>query len=275
MINSSYAETRRRGPLQYLRNKLPCFTSKDSIDDLGFTDPEVSVIRELDDNLSDINSDINNDTRNDVGSSRKDSNRISSSLCPPCECLFEPSSRSEYWWNFIVCLAVLYNYWVMIFRYSFSEITPETAVIWLSLDYSVDAIYLLDILRGFRTAYLENGVLQKRSDKIRTHYKNTSMFYYDCACLLPLDFIYLSIGYNSLLRAFRLLKILKFWKFLDITERHTNFPNLTRTVAMLHYLFLFFHWNACILYVIMKDSSAFNNDNFQHSTASGMFSMFR
>jgi len=77
----------------------------------------------------------------------------------------------------IVSLAFLYNFWVIIFRqnsfdfthknnsvfgyhfflfrFSFAEITWETFVIWFSLDYSMDVIYLLDIVFHFRTGYLE------------------------------------------------------------------------------------------------------------------------
>jgi cyclic nucleotide gated channel alpha 3 len=55
----------------------------------------------------------------------------------------------------IVSLAFLYNFWVIIFRFSFAEITWDTLVIWFSLDYFMDVIYLLDIVFHFRTGYLE------------------------------------------------------------------------------------------------------------------------
>jgi hypothetical protein len=79
---------------------------------------------------------------------------------------------------------------------------------------------------------------------------NTTRFYVDLLCLIPLDILYLSIGYNSMLRCFRLVKIYRFWAFLDRLERHTNFPNLFRTIVMLHYLFAIFHWNACLTYFL-------------------------
>ncbi|ESO06756.1 hypothetical protein HELRODRAFT_92990, partial [Helobdella robusta] len=73
---------------------------------------------------------------------------------------------------------------------------------------------------------------------MRLHYFNSTTFYVDMLCLLPLDFLYLSLGFKSLLRSFRLVKVYRFWEFLDRTERHTNYPNVVRTVALLHYLFV-------------------------------------
>ena len=37
---------------------------------------------------------------------------------------------------------------------------------------------------------------------------------------------------------------------MDRTERHTNYPNLFRTIVMIHYLLAIFHWNACLIYIL-------------------------
>ncbi len=130
---------------------------------------------------------------------------------------------------------------------------------WLCLDYFCDLIYALDIAFHFRTGYLEEGVLQTDATKLRQHYMNSTTFYVDCLCLLPLDFLYLSIGYNSMLRCFRLVKIYRFWTFMDRTERHTNYPNVFRSISLLHYLLVIFHWNACLYRIVMR------NNNFDQS----------
>ena len=39
------------------------------------------------------------------------------------------------------------------------------------------------------------------------HYMNSTTFYIDALCLLPLDFLYLSLGFKSILRIFRLVKV--------------------------------------------------------------------
>ena len=50
------------------------------------------------------------------------------------------------------------------------------------------------------SAYLEDGVLQTDSVKLRQHYMNSTTFYIDLLCLLPLDFLYLSLEFQVSLR---------------------------------------------------------------------------
>ncbi|XP_014669591.1 PREDICTED: cyclic nucleotide-gated channel rod photoreceptor subunit alpha-like [Priapulus caudatus] len=177
--------------------------------------------------------------------------------------VFDPSGRLCYYWSIIVSVAFLYNFWVLIYRFSFDEISNETMVMWFSLDYLADVIYILDVGVGFRTGYLEDGVLQTDPVKLRQHYMNCTRFYIDCLCLLPLEFLYLSIGFNTILRCFRLVKIYRFWEMLDRTERHTNYPNSFRAIGLIHYLLVIFHWNACLYYIISQKigsgSRAWNN----------------
>ncbi|XP_055321990.1 cyclic nucleotide-gated cation channel alpha-3 isoform X2 [Sitodiplosis mosellana] len=168
--------------------------------------------------------------------------------------VFDPAGRLCYYWSMVVSLAFLYNFWVIIYRFAFQEINTQTIIVWFCLDYFSDFLYLVDILFHFRTGYLEDGVLQTDSTKLRQHYMNSTTFYIDCLCLLPLDFLYLSIGFNSILRSFRLVKIYRFWAFMDRTERHTNYPNLFRSVALIHYLLVIFHWNACLYHIIYKNN---------------------
>ena len=111
----------------------------------------------------------------------------------------------------------------------FQEVSIKQILFRFPLDYLADLIYLMDILIHFRTgerlvpgalwpgppAYLEDGVLQTDSVKLRQHYMNSTTFYIDLLCLLPLDFLYLSLEFQSMLRVCRLVKIYRFWEFLD------------------------------------------------------------
>ncbi|CAH1398006.1 unnamed protein product [Nezara viridula] len=168
--------------------------------------------------------------------------------------VFDPAGRLCYYWSMVVSIAFLYNFWVIIYRFAFQEINRDSILVWFCLDYFADLLYLVDILFHFRTGYLEDGVLQTDSTKLRTHYMNSTTFYIDCLCLLPLDFLYLSIGFNSILRSFRLVKIYRFWNFMDRTERHTNYPNLFRSTSLIHYLLVIFHWNGCLYRIIYKNN---------------------
>lgn len=174
--------------------------------------------------------------------------------------VFDPSGRLAYYWSLIVSIAFLYNLWVVVYRFSFQEIDRASLSVWMPLDYFADFLYLCDIAFNFRTGYLEDGVLQTEPLKLRVHYMNTTLFYIDCLCLLPLDFLYLSLGFNSALRSFRLAKIYRFWNFLDRTERHTNYPNVFRSLVLIHYLLVLFHWNACIFYLLSSRIFEFRGD---------------
>ncbi|XP_037956597.1 cGMP-gated cation channel alpha-1 [Teleopsis dalmanni] len=182
--------------------------------------------------------------------------------------VFDPAGRLCYYWSMVVSLAFLYNFWVIIYRFAFQEINRRTIFIWFCLDYFSDFLYLIDIFFHFRTGYLEDGVLQTDATKLRQHYMNSTTFYIDCLCLLPLDFLYLSIGFNSILRSFRLVKIYRFWAFMDRTERHTNYPNLFRSTALIHYLLVIFHWNGCLYHIIHKNNGFGSRNWVYHDSES-------
>ncbi|PAA93781.1 hypothetical protein BOX15_Mlig024695g1, partial [Macrostomum lignano] len=133
------------------------------------------------------------------------------------------------------------------------------------LDYTMDLIYLLDIAVSFRTGYLEDGVLQTDQVKMRLHYMDSTRFYIDCLCMLPLDLLYLSFDFQSIVRAFRLCKVYKFFQFLDRTERHANYPNLIRSLKLGHYLMLIIHTNACVLKLVIQNNPDFLSHAHLHN----------
>jgi cyclic nucleotide gated channel alpha 3 len=75
--------------------------------------------------------------------------------------------------GFVVSLAFLYNFWVMIYRFSFNEINSKNKVYWFTFDYFADLLYICDILFNFRTGFLEEGVLQTDPIRLRHHYMNS------------------------------------------------------------------------------------------------------
>lgn len=145
---------------------------------------------------------------------------------------------------------------------------------WMICDYTADTLYILDILFNFHTGFLEEGVLQTDPIRIRHHYMNTTRFYVDCLCLLPLDILYLSFGYQSIFRCFRLVKVYKLMALLERTERHFSYPNLFQSIVLIKNLFFIFHWNACISHLLVKYLSPNlnlhlnynNNNNINYAT---------
>ncbi|KAF5406255.1 hypothetical protein PHET_00191 [Paragonimus heterotremus] len=171
-------------------------------------------------------------------------NKDGSEQLPTC-IYFSPSSRGIHLWCGIISLVVVYHMWVIVYRYSFAEICQHNLWIWFLLDYLADFLYLVDMAISVRTGFLEDGVMQFNDKRMRVHYMNSTQFYIDCLSLLPLDFLYLSIGYNSMLRVFRLCKVYKFWQFLDRAERHASWPNIMRFAKLMFYYLTILHWNAC------------------------------
>ena len=57
---------------------------------------------------------------------------------------------------------------VIIYRTAFDEIQASTVLIWFSLDYLADFVYLMDILIHFRTGMLENPPVDNMMDS-KTH----------------------------------------------------------------------------------------------------------
>ncbi|XP_032231130.2 cyclic nucleotide-gated cation channel alpha-3 isoform X3 [Nematostella vectensis] len=166
---------------------------------------------------------------------------------------FDPGGDRLYFWLLVVSLAVLYNCWAIILRTAFPQINDKITYIWLILDYSCDLIYIADILVSMRTGFLEEGILQTCSTKMRRHYLHTYEFYLDAGALIPLDIAYIFIEHEPAFRINRILKFHRFWHFLDRTESRTTFPNVVRLASLVQFILLIIHWNACIYFIVSRE----------------------
>lgn len=176
--------------------------------------------------------------------------------------ILAPDGSCVFFWSWVVCVACLYNVWIIPFRFAFDEVTRSTAPVWFTLDYFADGLYFLDLLLGFRIAYLENGILQKDLRKARQHYLNSIRFYLNCLCILPLDLLYISVGVMSLLRILRLVKIYKLFESIDMAQRHTVHPNVFRALGLVIIALTGLHWNACFYQCAMRSlGSLYNSTN--------------
>lgn len=169
----------------------------------------------------------------------------------PTRCIFTPNCRFVYIWTGVVCLACLYNLWIIPYRFTFDEIRWASMAIWFTLDYTCDLIYVLDLFTGSRTAFLQNGIVQTSSSRVRQHYFNSTRFYLDCLCLLPLDLLYLSIGVNSLIRLPRFVKVYKLRDFTSQSRRQSPHPTCFRMIGWIVCCLTWLHWNACFFHVAL------------------------
>uniref|UniRef100_A0A674NWQ8 Cyclic nucleotide gated channel subunit alpha 2 n=1 Tax=Takifugu rubripes TaxID=31033 RepID=A0A674NWQ8_TAKRU len=177
-----------------------------------------------------------------------------------------PSDNAYYRWLFVIAVAVLYNWFLVVARACFDKLQVENYICWLVLDYLSDLIYLLDtgadLFIHFMLRFLEQGLLVKDQAKLWASYVRTLQFKLDLLSILPTDLAYISTGIHTpQLRFNRLLRFPRMFEFFDRTETRTNYPNIFRICNLVLYILVIIHWNACIYYAISK-SLGFGSDTW-------------
>ncbi|KAJ8351782.1 hypothetical protein SKAU_G00232580 [Synaphobranchus kaupii] len=167
--------------------------------------------------------------------------------------IMDPATDLYYRWLSIISVPAMYNLMMLITRACFNELQDKYTTIWICLDYSSDALYLLDTFVRARTGLLEQGLLVKDSKKLRDNYRKTPQFKFDMISLFPTDILMLKVGFNNPeLRFNRLFRIPRLFEFFDRTETRTNYPNIFRISNLVLYILVIIHWNACIFFAISK-----------------------
>uniref|UniRef100_A0A8D3ED81 Cyclic nucleotide-binding domain-containing protein n=1 Tax=Scophthalmus maximus TaxID=52904 RepID=A0A8D3ED81_SCOMX len=173
-----------------------------------------------------------------------------------------PSDNAYYRWLFVIAIAVLYNWFLVVARACYDELQVRNYICWLVLDYLSDTVYIMDTCVRLRTGFLEQGLLVKDHAKLRDSYVRTLQFKLDVVSILPTDLAYISTGINTpQLRFNRLLRFPRMFEFFDRTETRTNYPNIFRICNLVLYILVIIHWNACIYYAISK-SLGFGSDTW-------------
>ncbi|CAH1777821.1 unnamed protein product [Owenia fusiformis] len=171
-----------------------------------------------------------------------------------------------YRWLTFISLAIMYNINLIIARSVFKELQVNYRILWLTLDYISDVIYIIDMVVQLRTGYLEHGLLVRDATKMRKHYIKTLTFKLDLICILPTDLIYIYTGVDAApyCRFNRLCKFSRLMEFFDRTETRTSFPNLFRIMNLILYILIIIHWNACIYFAI-SNNIGFSSDEWVYN----------
>ncbi|XP_049799033.1 cyclic nucleotide-gated cation channel beta-1 [Schistocerca nitens] len=170
--------------------------------------------------------------------------------CFKCNTVLDPQGICYVLWLLLVTVCYSYNCWVIPLRSTFPYQTEENTPVWLALDYSADAVYLMDILFFKpRLTYLSDGFWVKDTKLTRQRYFRKWQFKMDLLSLLPLDLFYLMFGPQQLLfRLPRLLKVQTFWEFYDRVDNILKSPYIVRMARTLSYMLFLIHVNACAYY---------------------------
>lgn len=190
--------------------------------------------------------------------------------------MIDPAKSFHYRWLLVISFAVCYNIIFIIGRGVFWGLHNLCPMIWYTLDYICDLIYLLDMLAHSRTGYLEQGILVRNTRKLVRHYITSSTFKLDLVSLLPIDLAYVLMPPRCLpnkvpcaiiVRLNRLLRFHRLAQFFDRTESATNFPFIFRIGKLLFYILVIIHWNAC-LYFSISYVIGFGSDNWVYQPTS-------
>ncbi|KAK7169243.1 hypothetical protein R3I93_005282 [Phoxinus phoxinus] len=165
------------------------------------------------------------------------------------EWIIDPSEEFYYTWLQIMILPICYNWVIIICRTCFYTIEEAYLATWLTLDYICDLVFVLDTVIGFRTGFLEQGILVRDLSRLKMRYIRSSRFKWDIASLLPTDLLYLKLGIHTpLVRVNRFLRTARLNEALDRMETRTAYPNTFRVAKLMLYIFVLIHWNACIYF---------------------------
>ncbi|KAM4696088.1 cyclic nucleotide-gated channel alpha-2 [Rhinophrynus dorsalis] len=165
----------------------------------------------------------------------------------------DPSGKWYYRWLLVITIPVLYNWFLLVVRACFNDLQTSYTIVWLTLDYVCDIIYIADIIIRLRTGFLEQGLLVRDPKTLSDNYIRTLQFKLDVLSILPTDLGYLALGlHRPELRFNRLLHFPRMFECFDQTETRTSYPNIFRIFNLVLYILLIIHWNACIYYAISK-----------------------
>ncbi|XP_076427744.1 cyclic nucleotide-gated channel beta-1 [Peromyscus maniculatus bairdii] len=152
-------------------------------------------------------------------------------------------------WLFFVVLAWNWNCWLIPVRWAFPYQQPDNIHFWLLMDYLCDFIYLLDItVFQMRLQFVKGGDIITDKKEMRNNYLKSRRFKMDLLCLMPLDFLYLKLGVNPLLRLPRCLKYMAFFEFNNRLEAILSKAYVYRVIRTTAYLLYSLHLNSCLYY---------------------------
>ncbi|CAF4872961.1 unnamed protein product, partial [Rotaria sp. Silwood1] len=178
--------------------------------------------------------------------------------------IIDPQNYLYHYWLAIITFAVAYNLLLIPARYAFNELNKNLRIFWISLDYTFDIIYLIDIFIQSRTGYFSHGLFVRNHYVLSRNYFTSRQFYLrDLLSIIPTDFLYLIPKYRfiSIIRCNRFLRINRLFEFQELTESRTRFPNAFRIFCLICLTLTLIHWNSCA-YLLICQYLGFGTDRW-------------
>ena len=185
--------------------------------------------------------------------------------------IFFPYQLLHFYWELMLLLIALYLGISEPYILAFSNENSHPLI----FNYTVTALYILDIFVNFNTAcYVKGHIVTDRKTITKEYLK--FWFWIDCISATPVDMI---LGFSSqdleFLKAFRLVKIFRIFKlvklvklsklkytFSKIEDRVTNksFLSILSIIKLQTYIFLVAHIIGCSMFSL--NSEGFEPDSF-------------
>lgn len=160
-------------------------------------------------------------------------------------------------WDIIICTLVLYNSFSIPYELAFSM---GSSKIIEGINWAVDSLFLLDILIGFRTTFInKDGKEVICWKEIAKHYFQTS-FFIDMIATIPIDYIAREAFNNPdpHLQLFGILKMGRLARLERIIRMLTSSQEV-KVMAQLGYIligiFIYLHWYSCIFWFIVREDA--------------------
>jgi hypothetical protein len=187
----------------------------------------------------------------------------------PFKCIILPTNKAKMVWDIITIVLLVYTATFVPFKLSFLD---NSSMAILVIDYIVDALFALDILVNFLTAFFnQNGELVTDRCKIASNYLK-SWFLFDFLVCFPFQLVLpgsSSNQYNGLVRLvklprlYRMFRILKLFKLLKSLKKSNPYAEKmffkllihsgrTRLISTLFVLMLFIHLLSCTWYLTAR-----------------------
>uniref|UniRef100_A0A914Y596 Cyclic nucleotide-binding domain-containing protein n=1 Tax=Panagrolaimus superbus TaxID=310955 RepID=A0A914Y596_9BILA len=165
-------------------------------------------------------------------------------------------------------MAYVYNLIVVIARAVFYDIAAGYLWFpWMLLDVFFDFIYFLDMFIRSRTGFLEQGLLVRDVGRTTKAYIKSTQFRLDICSFFPVDLILMIIFRRPqpIYRMNRLLRRDRIQKFMEQTETRSSMPNIFRVAAVVWYICVIIHWNACF-YFLISESVGLGSDSWVYGS---------
>ena len=156
------------------------------------------------------------------------------------------------YWLLIIGSVFIYNFFSITLRASFQQYQQGNMLIgWLITDYTCDIILIIDIIYVKpRISLFERGLQITDMKVLRKAYFSSRTFKLDLLCVLPLDFLYLAVGYvQPLFRLNRLIGVRYYMEAFDRFQRSSQYPELVRMFKTVIYILMTVHLYTCAYFI--------------------------